>query len=153
MQRIPHCDLEEVPLERVCVDAEAYHWDTATELFNQCGDPDMAWHQLTKQRQDVWREYAIEDRERAHNERNALVRQIVNSESHVAWTTRSGLVIGADFEIEAFYVYDEREQAIWIYWNSPEGAIDIIANDDELLSRRCVLHEMAMAELLMATAA
>jgi len=151
MQRIPQCDLEEVPLERVCVDAEAYHWDTATELFEQCGDPDMSWGQLTEQRKGVWHDYAIEDRERAHNERYVLVRKIARSEAHVAWTTRSGLVIGADFEIDTFYVYDEREQAIWIYWNSPEGAIDIIANDDVLLSRQHVLHEMTMAELVVAS--
>jgi len=62
-------------------------------------------------------------------------------------------VIGADFEIDAFYVYDEREQAIWIYWNGPEDAIDIIANDDLLISRQHVRHEMAMAELVVATAA
>jgi hypothetical protein len=151
MQRIPHCDLEEVPLERVCVNADAYHWDTAKDLFYQCGDPDMTWSQLTDRRKGVWNDYAIEDRARAHNERYVLVRHIARSESHVAWTTRSGLVIGADFDINAFYVYDERDQAIWIYCNSPEGAIDIIANDDELLSRRCVLHEMAMAELLVAS--
>jgi len=163
-QCVPQCDFDGLAPKRVCVEGDDYHYYSAYQYYLEDGEAygphaPFVWSQMPAHGSKPYYDLEAHDRERAYKERNKMIRAIVASPWHEAFTfvLEPTIVFGAVWDIGVYYAYSNEDDVIWVYGH-PNGVVDVVlhggdclwADDDEAddleLAQR-LYHLLLMREL------
>jgi len=136
-QCVPQCDFDNIEPVRVSADGDGYYYYSAYQYFLADDDNDrgphtaFAWSNLPESQRKAFHRQEAADRARAYNERNKMIRAIVDSPVHDAFVTtlEPTLIIGVASNLTVYYAYSRPTDTIWIY-SHPEEVIDIVLTSD-----------------------
>lgn len=161
-ERVPQCDFADVQPSRVCVDGRAYFFMPAFEIFAKelgISGPQaaMQWSQLSHEESSFYYDLENKDKQRAHAERKRMLDAITSSPYHECFLdlTTTGIYFGVAWNLGAYYVYLDHEDAMWIY-GYPEAVVDAVMSQHNsslagpfttMVVRQSLAHKFAMGEL------
>jgi len=151
-ERVPQCDFDGIAPECVCVDGDAYNYDTAYERYclsvGEVGEQTrQRWRSMSHEDSVKFYEEESVDRARAHYHRSRLIDAMVESSSCVSYCA-GDITFGAVWNLDVYYMYSSELDALWAYGFSPAPVIEAIGSHFELgaAGHVALRHLFVMAE-------